>query len=60
MARKPSIGLEIYFSEDIEMHLGWKLLLIAGILLVLAELFHCNVLYVFSILFSAVALFPKR
>lgn len=25
MARKPSIGLEIYFSEDIEMHLGPKL-----------------------------------
>lgn len=46
--------------ENIEMYLGWKLLLIAGIILVIAELLQCDLLYVFSILFSAIALFPKR
>ena len=60
MVTRQGVGLESCFSEDIEMHLGWKLLLIAGVLLAFAELFQCDLLYGFSILFSAIALFPKR
>ena len=42
------------------MSIGWKLLLAAGIALVMAELFQCDLLYGLSIVLSALALFPKR